>query len=57
MELLKSFQNTVCLLGHGQHFSSKCHLPQETHGFAKLYYIAHSEGHVKAQGWLCSGIC
>jgi hypothetical protein len=50
MELLKSFQNTVCLLGHGQHFSSECHFPQEKHDFAKLYYIAHFEGHEKAQG-------
>jgi len=57
MELLKSFQNTVCLLGHGQHFSSECHFPQEKHDFAKLNDIAYFEGHVKAQGWLCSAYC
>jgi len=38
-------------------FFSECHFPQEEHYFAKLYYIAHFEGHVKAQGWLCSGYC
>jgi hypothetical protein len=44
----------LCLLGHGQHFTSECHVPQEKYGFAKLYYIAHFESHVQAQGWLRS---